>query len=46
MLEGGEARSAAVGTMADVGFLEGVILGTRRELSGSGRKGEFYAFSN
>jgi len=32
--------------MQDLGFLEGVTLGTRRELRGSGLTGEFYAFVN
>ena len=32
--------------MADQRFLEGVTLGTRRELRGSGLTGEFYTFVN
>jgi len=32
--------------VADLGFSEGVTLGTRRELKGSVLTGEFYAFVN
>jgi len=35
-----------IGSMANLGFLDGVTLGTRRKLKGSGLTGEFYACVN
>jgi len=43
-LPGGETPGSSAVT--DLGFLDGVTLGTRRELRGSGLTGEFYELVN